>query len=178
MTVQETLLRIFYAALPLLPFMAAAGGATAAALAALLALSRGLWVDRPAFRWLGLFFGLGRWDCARLGCAWLKLCLLLAYLAAFQKLTAAHYVLFAAPALLFCVQPRTPGSIPGSLLGCVMELVGVGAANIVCGYIRDMHPGAGFVVVYVLISVFLALYAVYLFLTELNAVSNGRRVQV
>lgn len=178
MTLQETLLIVFHAAEPLLPFMAAAGLLTCAVLAVLLVLSRGLWFDRPAFRWLGLFYGLDGWDCLRLGCAWLKFCILLSYLAAFQKLTAAHYVLFLAPALIFSVRIRRLSELPANLLGVFMELVGLVAANVVCGYYRDLHPGAGFLLVYILISLFLALYAVYLFLTELNVISNGRRIQV
>lgn len=178
MTFQELALRIFYAAQPLLPFLGAVGVSTCALLAALLLLSRGLWFDRPAFRWLGLFYGLGKYDCVRLGSAWVKLSLLLSYLIAFQKLEGIHYLVILIPSLLFSIQIRSPKGIPANLLGCLMELVGLGAANVVCGYIRDFHPGAGFVVVYVLISLFLALYGVYLFLTELNVISNGRRILI
>lgn len=178
MILQETLLITFNAAKPLLPFMAAAGLLTCVALAVLLVMSRGLWFDKPAFRWLGLFYGLSKGGCLRLGCAWLKLCILLSYLAAFQKLTAAHYVLFLVPALIFSVPIHRLTELPANLLGVFMELVGLVAANVVCGYIRDLHPGAGFLLVYILVSVFLALYAIYLFLTELNAISNGRRIQI
>lgn len=178
MTLQETVLLVFYAAEPLLPFMAVAGILTGLALVALLILSHGIWVDRPGFRWLGLFYGLSGMDCVRLSCAWLKLCLLLSYLVAFQKLQATHYILAAVPCLLFSLSVREIRSIPTHLLGCLMELVGLFAVNVVCGYIWDMHPGVGFLLVYILLCLFLALYAVYLFLTELNAVSNGRRVWI
>lgn len=178
MTLQEALLIIFRSAEPLLPFMAAVGLLTCVALAVLLVMSRGLWFDRPAFRWLGLFYGLDKGGCLRLACAWLKFCVLLTYLVAFQKLTTAHYLLFLVPALIFSVPLHQLTELPANLLGVFMELVGLVAANVVCGYYQDLHPGVGFLLVYILISLFLALYAVYLFLTELNVISNGRRVHV
>lgn len=178
MTLQEVVLRIFNAAQPLLPFMAAVAVPTCAALAALLLMSRGLWFDKRGFRWLGLFYGLGRFDSVRLGCAWVKFCLVLAYLIGFRKLETIHYLMLVVPSLIFSIQIRDPKGIPANLLSCVMELVGLIAVNIICGYIQDYNPGAGFVVVYLLISLFLGLYALYLFLTELNVISNGRRVRI
>ena len=114
----------------------------------------------------------------RLGAAWVKLCLLLISLAAFQKLTLSHYLLLALPGLLYAIEPEAPLRTPINLLGSVMALAGLLAANIVCGYIQDLRPGAGFVVVYVFMSLFLTLYGIYLFLNELNDLSMGRRAQL
>lgn len=175
MTVSEFLLRIYYAVRPLVPYMLIAAAATLAVLALLLAVSRNYWVDRRSFRWLGVFYGLDRAGSLRLACAWLKLLMLVFYLVSFQKLEVIHYLAFLLTGLFCALDPRGILQIPGNLLSLLMEAVGLLTANLICGYVRDMEAGWGYVVVYILVSAFVTLYGVYLFLTELNSISSERR---
>ena len=55
-------------------------------------------------------------------------------------------------------------------------MAGLLAVNLICGYIKDMAGGAIFVVLYVIMGLFLAMFSVYLFLVELNTLSSGREV--
>lgn len=174
MSLTELAVRVMAYAQPLIPYMLVVALATAAVLPVLLFLGRGVWVDRGRFRWMGLFLGLGRWDCLRLGCAWIKLLVLLSLLASFQKLGMAQCLLFLVPGFVQCLSGRELSRIPGRLVWLAMELVALLSCNMVCGYIRDVSAGTLYYVIYIFMALFAALFGVYLFLTELNDISAGR----
>lgn len=174
MSLTELAVRVMAYAQPLIPYMLVVALATAAVLPVLLFLGRGVWVDRGRFRWMGLFLGLGRWDCLRLGCAWIKLLVLLSLLASFQKLGMAQCLLFLVPGLVQCLSGRELSRIPGRIVWLAMELVALLSCNMVCGYIRDVSAGTLYYVIYIFMALFAALFGVYLFLTELNDISAGR----
>lgn len=174
----EAALRVLVQVEPLLPLLLIVAVPTLIALPVLLLASRGLWVDRRAFHWLGLFLGLKGWDCVRLSGAWVKLLLLLAYLAAFQKLSAAHYLLFLIAGLAYCLSPRDLARIPGRVLWLLLELVALVSCNLLCGYIREVNGAALIVAAYALMAAFTALFGAYLFLTELNDISAGRHTKL
>lgn len=174
----EAALRVLVQVEPLLPLLLIVAVPTLIALPVLLLASRGLWVDRRAFHWLGLFLGLKGWDCVRLAGAWVKLLLLLAYLIFFQKLSAANYLLVLIPGIVYCGSARDLARIPGRLVWFFLELVALMSCNLLCGYIRDVNGAALVVAAYVLMAAFTALFGVYLFLTELNDISAGRRTKL
>lgn len=174
MSLTELAVRVMAYAQPLIPYMLVVALATAGVLPVLLLLGRGVWVDRGRFRWMGLFLGLGRWDCLRLGCAWIKLLVLLSFLVSFQKLGMAQYLLFLVPGLVQCLSGRELPRIPGRLVWLGLELVALLSCNMVCGYIRDVNAGTLYYVIYIFMALFAALFGVYLFLTELNDISAGR----
>lgn len=174
MSAAELAIRILAQAEPLLPYMLAAVLPTAVLLPVLLLLGRGVWVNQRRFRWLGLFVGLGRWDCLRLACSWIKLLLLVSFLVIFRKLHAPHYLLFAVPGLLQCISSRRAWRVPGRLIWFALELAALLSCNMVCGYILDVNTDLYFRALYVCIALFTALFGFYLFLTELNDISEGR----
>lgn len=174
MTLSELAFRLLAYAEPLLPFMLAAAVSAAVLLPLLLRLGRNVWVDQRRFRWLSLFLGLDSWECLRLACSWIKLVLLICFLAAFQKLGLSHYLLFFIPGLLQCLSGRGVLRVPGRLVWFALEFVALISCNMVCGYIHDMSASTFFYVLYVFMALFSALFGIYLFLTELNDISSGR----
>lgn len=178
MTLQEFALRILAAIRPLIPYLVAAAAATLGALVILLAFSRDIWTRKGRFSWLSLFFDLGRGDTLRLSCVWLKLVLAVLYLLAFQKLTNVHYLLFLMPGLVWCLDPKALLRLPGRLMWLVLELAGLLSANLICGYIRDVDGSPWYWAAYVLLSIFVIQFALYLFLTEAQEVSSERRASL
>lgn len=174
MSAEEILVRVLAQVWPLLPYMGAAAAVTAAALLALQLLSRGLWVDRPRFRWLGLFYSLSGLGALCLACAWLKLVLLLAMLFSARPLSAAQYLLAAVPGALYVLLPRRPLRLPVRLFWTALELAGLLSCNTLCGFIRETGAPARYWAVYGALSVFLALLGTFVFLGELDDVSAER----
>lgn len=174
MTFSELAVRVLAQAEPLLLHMLAVAVPTVLLLPVFLHLGRTVWVDQKRFRWLGLFLGLSGWDCLRLACAWIKLLLLISFLAAFRKLGTPHYLMFLVPGVLQCLSVRGALRVPGRLVWFVLELVALLSCNMVCGYIRDVGADTFFYVLYIAMALFSALFGGYLFLTELNEISAGR----
>jgi len=174
MSFSELAVRVLAQAEPLLIHMLAVAVPTILLLPVLLHLGRRVWVDQRRFRWLSLFLGLSGWDCLRLACAWIKLLLLISYLAAFRKLGVSQYLMFLAPGVIQCLSVRGALRVPGRLVWFALEFVALLSCNMVCGYIRDVAADTLFYVLYICMALFTALFGVYLFLTELNDISAGR----
>ena len=152
MSAAELAIRILAQAEPLLPYMLAAVVPTALLLPLFLRLGSGLWVNQRRFRWIGLFVGL----------------------TIFRKMNVPHYLLFVIPGALQCFSRRGALRIPGRLLWLALELAALMSCNMVCGYIRDVSADAYLYTIYACIAIFTALFGIYLFLTELNDISEGR----
>lgn len=174
MTFSELAVRVLAQAEPLLVHMLAVAVPTILLLPVFLHLGKRVWVDQRRFRWLGLFLGLSGWDCLRLACAWIKLLLLISFLAVFRKLGAPQYLMFLVPGVLQCLSARGALRVPGRLVWFVLEFAALLSCNMVCGYIRDVTAETLFYVLYICMALFTALFGVYLFLTELNDISAGR----
>lgn len=136
------------------------------------------WVNRKSFRWMGAFFNLDGVQVIRLTCAWIKLVLLIIYLCMFEELSIPKYIIFLIPGIIYVFDFRHPGRIPGRLFWLIIETIGLITANIVCGYIHDMRPGPVFTIIYIAISIFLGLFGVYLFITELGDISESRKTPI
>ena len=174
MTFSELAVRVLAQAEPLLLHMLAVAVPTILLLPVLLFLGRSVWVNQRRFRWLGLFLGLSGWDCLRLACAWIKLLLLISFLAAFQKLDASRCLLFLVPGVVGCLSVRGALRVPGRLMWFALEFVALLSCNMVCGYIRDVSAETFLYVLYICMALFSVLFGGYLFLTELNDISAGR----
>lgn len=135
--------------------------------------SKGLWVNKPQFRRLGIFCELSKLGCLRLACAWIKLLVLAIYIVKFQKLEAVEYLLFIVPGLIYALF-GDPRHLAGRLLWLILELAGLVSTNLVCGYYFDMRGGAQFIIIYGVMAIFMLLLAGYLFLTEVEDISEGR----
>jgi len=174
MTVQEFCLRLLDAVQPSIPAAMIALGLSLLAILTVVVQTHGLWVNQRRFQWLGILYGLSRWACIRLACCWVKLLLLLAYLVLFQSMSAADYLLVAVPGLICTVNVRAPLRIPVRILWLALEMLGLMSVNLVCGFYRDMDAGLIFLLIYVVMAIFMALFAWYLFMTELQEISQGR----
>ena len=178
MTLQEFLVRMLVFIQPLLPVALAVLAVTTAAVLLLAGLSRNMRADQKRFQWLGLFFDLSLLDCARIGCAWLKLVLVSVYLIAFRSLTAADIILILVPSLLGAVRFHNVRGTIGNLLWLAVEFAALISTNLVCGFINTFSSGAGMMAIYVCMAVFTALLALFLFLTELGEISERRQPYV
>jgi hypothetical protein len=160
---------------PLSRLAAVTAGATVALCAALLPLCRRTWFNKPSFSWLGIFYGQSAAGYVRLACAWVKLVLLITLLAGHRELNASEYIAFLIPGVLFAALSRSFTSALSKLMWAALEAVGLLACNTLCGFIIEMSPGAGYTAVYILLSVFIGIFGVYLFLRDLHSISGERR---
>lgn len=176
MSAIELILRVLAQLRPALPALITAIVLTLAASIGLAAYVHGVWVQEKRFSLGGLFFGLDRTDAVRLSCAWLRLIFLLVFLICFQKLELLHYEMLLIPSILFSVTEKKLMRAGTNLLWAMLDLLGLLSANLVCGYVLDMNGGMGFVLLYVAMALFLALFNIYLFLNELDYISDQRSV--
>lgn len=175
MNIQEYLLRLLMELKPMLPGAITAIAATLAALVLLIRPARTTWVEKKSFGIAGLFFGLDRKTTLQLSCAWLKLIFLVVFLVGFQKLVLVQYLMLLIPGLLLAF---TAGGrmIAGSLFWLMLQTAGLFCANAVCGYMKDVRADLWFVLIYIALALFLILFGLYLFLTELNTISDARMI--
>ena len=140
----------------------------------LLLSSRNMWFNNKRIKWMGIFYSLSAFDSVRIACSWIKLCLVVIFLCRFKLLSAAEYFMLLMVGFISALDFKNFSNFFAGIFGTVIQIVGVMTANIVCSYILDLQPGFLFNFAYILMSIFFALFAVYLFLTELNAVSKER----
>lgn len=175
MNADELLVRTMARVYPLLPYMFIVSFATIAVLLALLMLCRGLWVSQKRFRVLGLFYDMNMRESVTLACAWIKLLLLLSYLIGFRQLRVEHYLLFLLSGLLCVVLTRRILRMPLRLLWFALECGALLSCNMICSYIQTVYAGKWYLIAYIIMSIVTALFGVYLFLAEADAISGGRR---
>ena len=113
--------------------------------------------------------------CLCLACAWIRLVLLVSYLAGFCAPDAGRYLLFLAPGMVCVLLMRPAVRLPLRLLRLVLEGAALLSCNLMCAYIRTVYAGMGYVAAYVVMAVITALFGIYLFLTEAGEISAGRR---
>lgn len=178
MNLEEYLLRILIALQPMVPSMVAVVLVTCFVLPVALYLAKGLWVDQVNFTWFGIFYGLQWKDCVRLSSCWIKMIVMIVFVVQFQKLTLIHYVCFLAVGVLYALDFKAPLRTVGHLFWVAVEVIAVATVNIICGYILDVNAGLVFILMYVLLGMFVALFAVYSFITEVNEISSGRRANL
>jgi len=174
MTLQELLLRMLVPLQPVIPILLAVLGISMAVCMLLAVESSGLWVNSRHFRWLGVLFGLNRWECVRLGCSWLKLLFTLVSLLFFSRPSAVIYIFVLVSGLLYTLDGKAPHRFMGRLLWLALEMAGLVATNLICGFYRDMNGGMWFLLIYVVMALFMMLFGLYLFLTEIGDISEGR----
>lgn len=178
MSIIEFLVRILSELRPMLPGMITAVAATLIALVVLLMHSKNVWVEDRRFQLAGLFFGLDGRGSVQLACAWLKLIFLLVFVVGFQKLGLMQYLMLLLPGILGILCGKGLFRGLGDLLWLALQLAGLLSVNLICGFIRDMAGGTGFLMVYLAMGLFLMLFSIYLFLNEVNAISAQRDVDV
>ena len=176
MNIVELFLRVLSELRPMLPGMIVAVAATMIALTVLLAFSKNVWVEERRFHISGLFFGLNTRGSLQLACAWLKLIFMLVFIAGFQKLSLIQYMMLLIPGILGSLSGKGIFASLSQMFWFLLQFAGLLSVNLICGYIRDMAGGVGFVLLYLVMGLFLALFSVYLFLNEVNTISVQRDV--
>ena len=171
----ETILRMLYLLEPLVPAVLITAGLTAAMMLLLVLPCSRFWPDdRRGNRWLGLFFGLHGWDYVRLACVWLRFCLCVTLLLPFLRLTAQHYVLYAVP-MVVGLWGGAPGRWVGRLLGDAALFAGVLLTELLFSYWQGVGGSFAVLSLYVVLSLFVLLFNIYLFLLELENISGDRK---
>ncbi|WP_317855577.1 hypothetical protein [Chakrabartyella piscis] len=178
MGVQEYILRLMVALQPMLVCIIAVVIITCLCLPILVVKSRGLWFDKANFKFLSLFYKMSFYDCVRLASASVRCIMVVVFVIQFAKLQAIHLVCFGMVAVLYAFDKREMTRTLSNIIWIVVQLVSLLSLNVVCGYILDMSTGVAFVAVYVVLGIFVTLFAIYLFITEINEVSMGRRARI
>lgn len=136
-----------------------------------------VWFDQLRFRILGVFFGLGSYDCYRLALSWVRLLLTIYYVVSFRELDTIAVVAYLMIGLLYVLDIRKPKRILKNAIWMAIVSAGLFAVNLVCGYIHTL-----FVVdwkawvIYVFMGIFMCLFAFYLFIQELEDISSDRKL--
>lgn len=159
----------------MLPGVITAGVLTLGILIAMTVFSYGIWIQNKGFTVAGFFFGLNARGRLQVSCAWLKLVFTIVFLVSFQKMEAVNYMMLAIPGLLLVFTMKKT-QILISLLWLLLQLAGILSSNTVCGYIREVYSGVTLVLVYIAMALFLTVFAIYMFLTEIEIISERRRV--
>lgn len=178
LTILDFILEVFASMREVLMPFCIVLGATAVAVLIVGPLCGRTWVNKKSFRWIGALYHLGAGGVIRLGCAWIKLVLLITFLIRFQELDGKDYLMFLIPGLIYALDFGNAKKIPGRLFWLVIELVGLFTASIVSGYIHDMHPEIIFTFIYIAIAIFMGLFGIYIFMGELDELSSVRKAPI
>ena len=171
---EDTILRIFYETYSMNYILIAVALLTIVLAVFLSLRCRNVWFNKKNFKWMGLFYSLSAFDSVRIASAWIKLCLVVIFLCRFKPLALPEYFMLAIVGLLTIADIKHPGTIITGFFAILIQIIGLISANVVCSYIIDLQPGFMFMFAYILMAIFLSLYGVYMFLTELNNISKGR----
>ncbi len=173
----ELIARLFSQLEPLVPGVITVVVATVAAMLYLYLVGRFAWLKNNHFSLASIFFGLDTVGVIHISCAWLKLIFPIVYIVSFQKLVLIQYLMILVPGIVLIFLAGSVGKAVGSLFNLVLEMGGIVSASLICGYIREMHAGIGFKLVYGAIGIFMVLFVVYLFLQDLERISMSRKVE-
>lgn len=131
-------------------------------------------MSRKTFGWYSVLYSIDEIECVRLSGAWIRTILILSYLISCQRMNILHYIFLIIAGMLSIVSAKEPIRIPARFLWFILELAGLFACNLIITYTKDMRAGVIFMVIYVLMSIFEGLFAIYLFVTELSDISSAR----
>lgn len=178
MSIADILLLNFYAIKPLVPCVLVILIATTLLFFGILGKSKGLWFNKKSFDYFGIFMELNSALAVKLACVWIKLLIICFYVIAFTSLEAIHYVFLFVPCIGILLINFNVVEAFTHVVSIMIQLVGVLAANILCGYIREFELKATYVSIYVLIAILVIVYSIYIFITELDLVSSRRSIKI
>jgi hypothetical protein len=160
---------------PLTRYVYIVAASLAAACIIVIPLCHRTWLNKASFSWLGVFYYQTPVGYLRLSCAWLKLVLLIALLFQQKTLEAAEYMLLLIPGVVYSLLSKRVGTAINKLMWVAIGGVSVFVANTIYGYIAEMDPGVEFTIIHILFCVYAGVFALYLFLRDLHAISGERR---
>ena len=170
----ETILRVLYLLKPLVPTVLIVAALTMAALLLLVLPCGRFWINKRSASWLGMFFCLRGRGCVHLACVWLRFCLCIALLIPLSQITAQHCLLLVVPMVTELLADTSLKHLVGRILGDIALLAGVLLANLLFGYMQgsggDIVPSS----LYVVLCIFVLLFNIYLFLLEIENISENR----
>lgn len=177
MDIGRTLLYLISGMEPLVPVMIFSALFTLLVTVLLYVLARDAWFDQLKFRVLGVFYGLGGYDCFRLAVSWTRLAMTIYYIVMFREMEPVDLVAYLIVGALYILDVRKPARIVKNIFWMAILTAGLFAVNLVCSYIGtllvfDIKPW----VIYVFMGIFMCLFALYLFLQELEEISSDRKI--
>ncbi|MFI3227448.1 MAG: hypothetical protein R3Y09_08555 [Clostridia bacterium] len=177
MGAKEFLLRLMITLEPMVICIIAVVAVTCVFLPILIIKSRGLWVNSKNFRFLSLFYHLRFYDAIRLGSAFVKLILMMVFIIQFKALEEIHYICFIFVSILYAFDVKALFRTIANVFWCTLQIVAIFSLNIICSYILQINAKPEFLIVYIVLGIFVVLFAIYSFITEINEVSMGRRAK-
>jgi len=172
---------------PVIPVMLFCLGVTIIIVGVLFIAARTVWVDEARFRLLGIFYGLNGYDCYRLSLSWVRLLMTVFFVVAFRSLdldsNLAHilrspqFSAYLLVGILYVVDFKRPKMIVKNLLWFLAVSCGLFATSIICGYMQSLAGvSIGVTLIYISMSIFMCLFALYLFLMEIETISKDRKI--
>lgn len=151
---------------------------TTAAFAWIIVGSRGMWFGKKSFERYSIFVELNAALAIKMACAWVKLLTITFYLVFFAALESIHYIFLFVPCVAMLLINRNIFDSAANLISILIQLIGVLAANILCSYINQFGVQFFYISIYVLMAAIIELYSIYVFITELDMISNRRNVKI
>jgi len=142
----------------------------------LLIFSRNMWITNKKFKYFSIFFSLGPVQKWRLAACWMKFLVLIIYVVTFQKLQANHFAVFVILAIISVLSKRGILKLLSNIISNAVEGFGLYAINMICAYIYDAGSNAVYIAIYIAASLFIIVYGIYIFLNELNDISEERKL--
>lgn len=178
MNISDIIIINLYAIKSLVPCILFVTICTTAAFLFIWSRSRGMWFGKKSFERYSLFVELNSMLAIKLACSWIKLLTISFYLVCFAALEPIHYVFLMVPCVAILVMNTSMFDGVTHLVAIVIQLVGILAANILCSYINQFGIHFFYISIYVLMAMVVELYSIYIFITELDLISNRRNVKV
>lgn len=175
MSAQEVILRTFNLLESMYIPIVAVIVATCICFPILLYVAKSTWLDRVGFRIVGVFAQMSWGDCIRLAGSWTKLIFAVVFLVCFQKLELIHFVAYATAGMLYGVNLRKLHYIFPRIFFLAVQCVAQGSVNLICSYMLDVRISAPYMAIYILLALFVLVFAIYSFVTEVNEISLGRK---
>ena len=136
---------------------------------------RKIWMNDQGFGYLSIFFNMNFFSAIKLSCVWLKFLLILMFIIGFQPLGVIHYLFILVPCILMIFISTNLMELINHIINTFIQAAGLVALNILCSYILEFEFEVVYIVAYIFIAILVILYSVYIFISELDAISLGRR---
>lgn len=130
--------------------------------------------DGMLIRVHGLFAALTRRRMLSLSTLYLRLSFILWCLAGMRFDRLIYAVLMLAFCALLCALDPAPKHLFAECANTVLLLAGLYAAGLLAAYMREIQFDWGIFTVYVLLAVFMTLYALYFFFRDVKLISEAR----
>ena len=169
------LMRAWASMTEIVPAVLVAAGLAVLWLFVVLLLARNLKMDSGRFKCIAVFYGLSFKDCLAVAASFCR-CVFAAYfLLSYTDLALIHYAAIVVFGIMYLIFGGALRRKLAGVLWILAELLIMFSAGMVKNYINLFGETALFVGVYWAISAFLTIFALFVFLNELNDVGQNRK---